>query len=167
MNVQVDVAASSEARRSIAPAAPTSLAETGLEPGFLIDLMLKIVYRLSLERPSAIAHEMRLPVVLIDQLIEIAQAQKLVETLGQLGANFTAEMRWRSAGNLGVVGFFDAGYVGPEAFPDGSGEWHSGAGVGLRYATGIGPIRLDLAVPTSGASSGSVVQIYIGIGQSF
>ncbi len=86
---------------------------------------------------------------------------------GRAFANFTAEMRWRSAGNLGVVGFFDAGYVGPEAFPDGSGEWHSGAGVGLRYATGIGPIRLDLAVPTSGASSGSAVQIYIGIGQSF
>ena len=72
-----------------------------------------------------------------------------------------------SAGNLGFVGFADAGYIGRESYPGGSGKWHSGAGVGLRYATAIGPIRVDFAVPTSGDDNGSNFQIYIGIGQSF
>ena len=81
--------------------------------------------------------------------------------------NVSAEVRWRSQGNFGLVAFADAGYVGEEEFFDGSGEWHTGAGVGLRYDTGIGPIRVDLAVPTSGKTTDTQYQIYIGIGQSF
>ena len=41
-----------------------------------------------------------------------------------------------------------------------------GAGLGLRYATAIGPIRLDLAVPVGG-STGDGLQIYLGLGQAF
>jgi translocation and assembly module TamA len=41
----------------------------------------------------------------------------------------------------------------------------AGAGLGLRYATGFGPIRLDVGVPVSGGGSGA--QVYVGIGQSF
>ncbi|MBD3764471.1 MAG: BamA/TamA family outer membrane protein, partial [Rhodobacterales bacterium] len=40
------------------------------------------------------------------------------------------------------------------------------AGLGLRYATGIGPIRLDLAAPIDG-TTGDGVQVYIGLGQAF
>lgn len=80
----------------------------------------------------------------------------------------SAEVRFRTAGSLGFVGFVDAGYIGEEAFPDGSsGEWHSGAGLGVRYATPIGPIRFDLAVPTSGDTSDDNFQLYFGIGQAF
>lgn len=86
---------------------------------------------------------------------------------GRSFLGLSAELRMRSTGNLGYVGFFDVGYVGEEAFPDGSGEWQSGAGVGLRYDTPIGPIRLDVAVPTSGDDDGSSLQVYIGIGQAF
>ncbi|WP_442039323.1 autotransporter assembly complex protein TamA [Pseudogemmobacter sp. W21_MBD1_M6] len=67
----------------------------------------------------------------------------------------------------GVVGFADAGYVGANSTPDNTGGWHSGAGLGLRYNTGIGPIRFDVATPTSGSNAGKEVQIYVGIGQSF
>ena len=46
-----------------------------------------------------------------------------------------------------------------------------GAGAGLRYYTGLGPIRFDVGVPVSGpgASLDSVwdAQLYVGIGQSF
>ncbi|MGZ2257475.1 autotransporter assembly complex protein TamA [Roseobacter sp. A03A-229] len=86
---------------------------------------------------------------------------------GRSFLGLSAEVRMRTTGNLGYVGFFDVGYIGEEVFPDGSGEWQSGAGVGLRYDTPIGPIRLDVGVPTSGDDQGSSVQVYIGIGQAF
>lgn len=79
----------------------------------------------------------------------------------------SAEARVKVTDAIGLVGFADAGYIGAEEFFDGSGEWHSGAGFGLRYATGIGPIRFDVAVPTSGPDTGENFQVYIGIGQSF
>ncbi|XDA99950.1 autotransporter assembly complex family protein [Sulfitobacter sp. LCG007] len=79
----------------------------------------------------------------------------------------SAEMRFRTAGNLGYVVFADAAYVSEKEYPDGSGEWGTGAGVGLRYDTPIGPIRLDVAAPVSGRDKGKSVQVYIGIGQSF
>ena len=56
------------------------------------------------------------------------------------------------------------------AIPDGL---RIGAGVGLRYYTPIGPIRLDVAVPVNATASdrqgpgyGSF-QIYIGLGQAY
>ncbi len=78
----------------------------------------------------------------------------------------SAELRIDLAGNFDPVAFYDVGYIGPESIYDGSGRWHSGAGVGIRYATGIGPLRLDVAAPVSG-STGEGVQVYIGIGQAF
>lgn len=86
---------------------------------------------------------------------------------GRSFLGLSAEIRMRTTGNLSYVGFFDVGYIGREAFPDGSGEFQSGAGVGLRYDTPIGPIRFDVAVPTSGDDDGSAFQVYIGIGQAF
>ncbi len=76
------------------------------------------------------------------------------------------EARANVTKNIGAVAFFDAGYIGAESFFNGSGAWHSGAGLGLRYKTGIGPIRLDVAMPVGG-NTGSGVQIYLGIGQTF
>ena len=43
-----------------------------------------------------------------------------------------------------------------------------GVGAGVRYYTAIGPIRLDLAVPTkSTAIQNQSFQVYIGLGQAF
>lgn len=86
---------------------------------------------------------------------------------GRSFAGVSAEARVKVTDAIGLVGFADAGYIGAEEFYDGSGEWHSGAGLGVRYDTGIGPIRLDLAVPTSGPETGENFQVYIGIGQAF
>lgn len=86
---------------------------------------------------------------------------------GRSFAGLSAEARVALRDKIGVVAFVDAGYVGSEQFIDGSGWWHSGAGIGLRYATGIGPIRVDFAVPTSGPETDENFQVYIGIGQSF
>ncbi len=76
------------------PRAPTSLAETGLQPGFLLALMIKIVYRLGIEQPTDISRAIKLPVPLVEKLLADAVDKKLLEMLGQLGASMTAEMRY-------------------------------------------------------------------------
>lgn len=87
---------------------------------------------------------------------------------GRSFLGLSGEIRVATGGALSVVGFYDAGYIGPESFFDGSsGEWHSGAGAGLRYDTSIGPIRVDVGVPVTGPDDKSGFEVYIGIGQSF
>lgn len=88
-------------------------------------------------------------------------------TGGRSFVGLSAELRVGVTDSIGIVGFADAGYVGEEEFYDGSGIWHSGAGIGVRYNTAVGPIRLDVAVPTSGPETDENFQVYIGIGQSF
>lgn len=85
---------------------------------------------------------------------------------GRSFVGFSGEIRAKITSAISIVGFADAGYIGSESFYDGSGEWHSGAGLGLRYDTSVGPIRLDVAAPVSG-STGDGIQVYIGIGQAF
>jgi len=68
--------------------------ETGLEEGFLLDLMVKVFYRLGLERASEISHVIKLSVAIVDEMLRLAQELKLIETLGQRGASMTAEMRY-------------------------------------------------------------------------
>lgn len=85
------------------------------------------------------------------------------------GTHFLAgsmESRLRIGRNLGLVGFVDVGHV--DAAPQFSfhGGWQAGAGVGLRYLTTIGPIRLDVAGPVQG-NTGNGLQIYVGLGQAF
>ncbi len=78
----------------------------------------------------------------------------------------TIEFRQRILGNYGVVGFIDAGQVRSNGEPF-SGNWHEGAGIGARYYTSIGPIRLDFAVPLNKLPGGDSFEVYIGIGQAF
>lgn len=88
----------------------------------------------------------------------------------QIGGQYflagSLELRARVTERIGVVGFFDAGSIGLDGFVDDFAEPHSGAGLGLRYDTGFGPIRLDVAAPVSG-TTGDGIQIYIGLGQAF
>ncbi len=87
---------------------------------------------------------------------------------GRAFLGLSAEARVKTTDSLSLVGFFDAGYIGSESFPNGSsGQWHTGAGLGLRYDTGIGPIRLDVGVPVSGPGDNTGFEVYIGIGQAF
>ena len=67
------------------------------------------------------------------------------------------------------MAFYDFGFVGADSAPGEDGSSQSGAGIGVRYATPIGPVRLDLATPVSGDTSDPYesVELYIGIGQAF
>ncbi|MFP4274821.1 MAG: autotransporter assembly complex protein TamA [Paracoccaceae bacterium] len=86
---------------------------------------------------------------------------------GRSFVGLSAELRARVSGPFSVVGFYDTGYVGRDSLPDTDSARHAGAGLGLRYDTGIGPIRLDLATPTTGADAGEDLYFYVGIGQAF
>lgn len=80
----------------------------------------------------------------------------------------SGELRSTIYGSFGGAAFYDAAYVGEDDFLQGDGGWLTGAGLGLRYNTGFGPIRADFAVPVSGTpDDASDFQIYIGIGQAF
>lgn len=67
---------------------------------------------------------------------------------------------------MGAAVFYDAGYIGPVELWGAGGAWQTGAGVGVRYDTGFGPVRLDVAFPVTG-TTGDGMQVYIGIGQAF
>lgn len=85
---------------------------------------------------------------------------------GMSFVGLSGEMRAALNDTLGAAFFYDAGFVSEDSFFGGNWGWHSGAGVGLRYDTLVGPVRLDIAAPISG-TTGDGVQIYVGIGQSF
>lgn len=78
----------------------------------------------------------------------------------------TVEFRQRVLSSFGVVGFLDVGQVSASGTPFSS-NWHAGAGIGARYYTSIGPIRLDVAVPLNKEPGGDAFELYIGIGQAF
>jgi translocation and assembly module TamA len=69
-------------------------------------------------------------------------------------------------GALSVVPFFDAGAVGVDPTP-GFDALKFGAGVGVRYATGFGPLRLDVGFPLNPGPDDSFVAVYVSLGQAF
>ncbi len=76
-----------------------------------------------------------------------------------------AEVRYRF-GNFGVVGFVDAGQVYERSLPDFS-DLRFGAGIGGRYYTNFGPLRIDLAMPLDRREGESKFAVYVSIGQAF
>ncbi|AKQ43430.2 hypothetical protein CP97_12255 [Aurantiacibacter atlanticus] len=69
-------------------------------------------------------------------------------------------------GAVSVVPFVDAGSVGEDDIPDFS-SIKFGAGLGLRYATGFGPLRLDVAVPINPGPNDNWIAVYVALGQAF
>jgi translocation and assembly module TamA len=85
---------------------------------------------------------------------------------GRSYVNATLEARIGITEKIGIVPFIDAGTVSANTAPDFS-DIRAGAGIGLRYNTPFGPIRLDVAVPLNPYPGGTKYGIYAGIGQSF
>lgn len=78
----------------------------------------------------------------------------------------SVEMRIAVTDTIGVVPFVDAGTVSTKSFPDFA-DMKVGAGVGLRYITPFGPLRVDAAVPLNRDRGDPHFGIYAGIGQAF
>jgi translocation and assembly module TamA len=77
------------------------------------------------------------------------------------------EYRQRFGQNLGAAFFVDAGQVS-NTLTITPGNIFVGVGAGVRYYTPIGPVRLDVALPTKAtAIDNQSFQVYIGLGQAF
>jgi len=84
---------------------------------------------------------------------------------GRSLTEFALEARYRF-GDFGVVPFIDAGRLGPDATPSLSGMRY-GVGIGARYYTNFGPMRIDIATPINRQPGESRIALYISIGQAF
>jgi translocation and assembly module TamA len=84
---------------------------------------------------------------------------------GASSTEFSVEGRYRF-GNLGLVGFLDGGQVYQTSSPSFS-DIRYGVGVGVRFYTNFGPLRLDVATPIARQAGESVVSVYLSIGQAF
>lgn len=78
----------------------------------------------------------------------------------------SVEFRQRFGANYGAVMFVDAGQVSDGGVPF-QGTPQVGVGVGARYYTSFGPIRVDAAVPVTTQPHAGTFELYIGIGQAF
>ncbi|MBS9477828.1 outer membrane protein assembly factor [Ancylobacter sp. VKM B-3255] len=76
------------------------------------------------------------------------------------------EGRIRVTDTIGIVPFVDMGSAYISEWPDFDGLKYS-AGVGLRYYTAIGPLRLDLAFPLNPGPDDGDFGLYVSLGQAF
>lgn len=84
---------------------------------------------------------------------------------GRSLAEFAIEARYRF-GNFGIVPFIDAGQVYEGLYPTGK-NIRFGAGIGGRFYTNFGPLRVDVATPINRQQGESRISLYISIGQAF
>lgn len=80
---------------------------------------------------------------------------------------YSMELRNRIGKDFGLVFFYDVGNVYSNYLPNFKDEIRQSAGLGIRYYTPIGPIRLDIAVPLNKRHIDNSFEVYFSIGQSF
>ena len=90
------------------------------------------------------------------------------DPVGGLSFNdISLEARLKVTEQFGIVPFIDGGMVYDQTLPDWGRDLAWGAGIGFRYYTLIGPIRLDIATPLQDRDDNKAFQIYLSIGQAF
>jgi translocation and assembly module TamA len=88
---------------------------------------------------------------------------------GRSLAEFALEARVRTPlfGNaLGIVPFIDAGNIYTSPLPR-LDDLRFGAGIGVRYHTNFGPIRVDVGTPLNRRSGDPRIAVYVSLGQAF
>ena len=84
-------------------------------------------------------------------------------------AEFSLEARVRLkafGGNFGIVPFIDGGTLTSDVTPDVR-NWQFGAGIGIRYHSSFGPIRLDVGTPLNPRSGDARIAVVVSLGQAF
>ncbi|HAF42463.1 MAG TPA: hypothetical protein DCG90_11970 [Sphingobium sp.] len=84
---------------------------------------------------------------------------------GKSLAEFSLESRIRF-GNFGVVPFVDAGNISTSFLPRFR-DLRIGAGMGVRYYSNFGPIRVDVGTPLNPQPGDPKVAVYVSLGQAF
>jgi translocation and assembly module TamA len=79
----------------------------------------------------------------------------------------SAEARIRIDETIGIVPFVDAGTAFSGRAFNGGEKMRFAVGLGLRYFTPIGPIRVDVATPLQRTRKERPVALYVSIGQAF
>ncbi|WP_168775490.1 ATPase [Stagnihabitans tardus] len=77
------------------PAQPKTLDEVGISIVMMRDLLLKTMFRMNLDQVSALARVICLPGTLVQELIDMARQQRLVEATGTLHATSGGEMGYQ------------------------------------------------------------------------
>lgn len=93
------------------------------------------------------------------------EAGDVVGGLSLLSASL--ELRLRVTPAIGIVPFLDVATVSGDSVPTFSEATYVGAGIGLRYFTALGPLRLDVAVPLTEKDGRDDFGVYVGLGQAF
>lgn len=84
-------------------------------------------------------------------------------------AEFGLETRIRLkqfGGNFGIVPFFDGGSLSTKSLPDFK-TWRYAAGIGVRYYSSFGPIRIDFGVPLNRQKGDGPFAVTVSLGQAF
>ena len=84
-------------------------------------------------------------------------------------AEFSFEARWRPSllgGNFGIVPFFDGGSLTNKETPDLK-NWRYAAGLGVRYYSSFGPIRVDVGIPLNRQKGDGPFAVSVSLGQAF
>lgn len=84
-------------------------------------------------------------------------------------AEFALETRIRLksfGGNFGIVPFIDGGSLTQESVPDFK-TWRYAAGIGVRYYSSFGPIRVDFGVPLNRQKGDGPFAVTVSLGQAF
>lgn len=88
---------------------------------------------------------------------------------GRALTEFSLEARVKTGlmgGAVSVVPFVDAGAVDTTTTPRFQ-DLKIGVGVGIRYQTNFGPIRIDLGTPLNPSPGDSRIGVYVALGQAF
>jgi hypothetical protein len=76
----------------IAPVPPRSLADVGINTVMMRDIFLKTMFRMNLDSATELSRALCLPVPIVQELIDLARSQRLLEATGTLHANSGNEM---------------------------------------------------------------------------
>ncbi|MCH9809092.1 MAG: ATPase [Alphaproteobacteria bacterium] len=105
-----------------APQVPTLVESTGIDPVFLLELLIKGMYSENIETASQLAEALKLSSSVVNQLLQAANERKLVETLASsaAGGGSRGEMRLTltRAGREWAIDALQRGqYFGPAPVP--------------------------------------------------
>jgi len=86
---------------------------------------------------------------------------------GKSLVEMSAELRHPVTDTIDVIGFLDAGQVSLRSWDFPLDNLQYGIGVGARYRTVIGPVRVDLGFPLDRRGNDATWQVYLAVGDTF